>query len=186
MLKLNDKKALFLAYLLLIGAILFLSSCSQSKKVQKAKETLLSNPSELAKICAERFPAQETTVYIPGETITDTVYSFQEVMIPVECPPSDSGVVIQWKVKTVRETVTVNKTDTVNKVTVDKAKEISLLYEIDRLEAKNKELQAKVATLKKYRDWIWILIICLVIVGGLWFWFKGKTSVINSILNRSK
>ena len=180
----KPKTKLFIAYILLLAMVVFFSSCGPNKKLQKAKETMLSNPAELAKICAERFPAQETTVYIPGETVRDTLYEFQEVYIPVECPPSDSAVVIQWKVKTVRETVKESKTDTVNTVTVDKAKEFYLQSEIDNLLKKNKELEAKNDSLKKYRNWMWILIIAVIIGGGLWFWFKGKTSVINSVLRK--
>lgn len=180
----SPKAKLFIAYILLLATVLFFSSCSQSKKLQNAKETMLANSPELAKLCAERFPAQETTIYLPGEVVRDTLYEFQELYIPVECPPSDKDTVINWKVRTIRETVKETKTDTVNKVTVDRAKEYALQSELDQLVKKNKELEARNDSLKKYRDWIWILIICLIIGGGLWFWFRGKTSVINSILKK--
>lgn len=178
------KNKLFIAFILLFTYILV--GCSQSKKLQRAKDTMLDNPAELAKICSERFPAKETTIYIPGETVIDTVFSFQEVMIPVECPPSDSGVLIQWKVKTVRETVKETKVDTVHKVTVDKAREFYLESRITELEQLSKKQGDKIEVLKKYRNWMWILIIIAVIGGGLWFWFRGKTSVINSIINKAK
>lgn len=159
MFKLTDKRALFLAYLGLLAAILFLSSCSQSKKLQKAKETMLDNPSELAKICSERFPAKETTVYIPGETVVDTVFTFQEVMIPVECPPSDKDTIIQWKIRNVRETVKETKVDTVNRVTVDKAREFYLESQIEKAQ---KELAKESKKLKNRTKIMWILVVvCL-------------------------
>lgn len=186
MFKLTDKKALFLAYLGLLAAILFLSSCSQSKKLQKAKETMLDNPSELAKICSERFPAKETTIYIPGETVVDTVFTFQEVMIPVECPPSDKDTIIQWKIRNVRETVKETKVDTVNRVTVDKAREFYLESQIDQLTKEKKELQAKVDQLKKYRNWLIWLAIGVFLGLGIWFYSRIKAGAINSILNKLK
>lgn len=171
---------------MLLVAMYFLSACSQSKKLQKAKETMLDNPSELAKICSERFPAKETAIYIPGETVIDTVFSFQEVMIPVECPPSDSGIVIQWKVKTVRETVTETKVDTVHKVTVDKAREFYLESRITELEQLNKKQGDKIEVLKKYRNWLIWLAIGIAIGLGIWFYFRVKSGAINSILNKLK
>lgn len=182
----NLKTRLLLAYLMLLVAMYFLSACSQSKKLQKAKETMLDNPSELAKICSERFPAKETAIYIPGETVIDTVFSFQEVMIPVECPPSDSGIVIQWKVKTVRETVTETKVDTVHKVTVDKAREFYLESRITELEQLNKKQGDKIEVLKKYRNWLIWLAIGIAIGLGIWFYFRVKSGAINSILNKLK
>lgn len=182
----NPKTRLLLAYLMLLVAMYFLSACSQSKKIQKAKDTMLDNPAELAKICSERFPAKETTIYVPGETVVDTVFSFQEVMIPVECPPSDKDTIIQWKIKNVRETVKETKVDTVNRVTVDKAREFYLESQIDQLTKERKELLGKIDKLKRYRNWFIFLVIGIFIGLGIWFYFRIKAGAINSILNKLK
>lgn len=107
-------------------------------------------------------------------------------MIPVECPPSDSGVVIQWKVKTVRETVTETKVDTIHKVTIDKAKEFYLESRISELEKENKKQADKIEVLKKYRNWLIWLAIGIAIGLGIWFYFRIKSGAINSILNKLK
>lgn len=182
--RISDKTKLFLAYIGLLAFILLFTSCSQSKKLQKAKETMLSNPAELAKICADRFPVKDTVIYKPGSVERDTLFEYQEIYIPVECPPSDKDTVIQWKVKREKEIVVEQYRDTSIIYRRDQAKEYSLHSEIDQLKKENSKLIAKVDTLKKYRDWMWILIIAVIIGGGLWFWFKGKTSVINSILKK--
>lgn len=182
----TDKIKLLLAYILLLAAMYFLSACSQSKKLQKAKETMLDNPAELAKLCSEQFPPKETTVYLPGEVVRDTMYEFQELYVPVECPPSDKDTIIQWKVKNIRETVTETKVDTINKVTVDKAREAYLESQIDQLTKEKKELQDKVGQLKKYRNWLIWLAIGVFLGLGIWFYFRIKSGAINSILNKLK
>lgn len=182
----SPKTKLLIAYILLLATVLFFPSCSQSKKLQKAKETMLDNPSELAKICSERFPAKETTVYIPGETVVDTVFTFQEVMIPVECPPSDKDTIIQWKIRNVRETVKERQVDTVIETKPDAPKEFYLQSQIDQLTKEKKELQAKVDQLKKYRNWLIWLAIGVFLGLGIWFYFRIKAGAINSILNKLK
>lgn len=182
----SPKIKLLLAYILLLACMYFLSACSQSKKLQKAKATMLGNPAELAKLCSERFPAKETTVYIPGETVVDTVFTFQEVMIPVECPPSDKDTIIQWKIRNVRETVKERQVDTVIETKPDAPKEFYLQSQIDQLTKEKKELQAKVYQLKKYRNWLIWLAIGVFLGLGIWFYFRIKSGAINSILNKLK
>lgn len=178
----SPKAKLLIAYILLLAIAYFMSACGNSRKVQKAKDVLAANPAELAKLCADKFPAKETTIYLPGEVVRDTMYEFQELYVPVECPPSDKDTIIQWKVKNIRETVKETKVDTINKVTVDKAKEYALNAELSSLRADMEKMEGKLAKVKKTRNWLLIALIAIALLAGVWAYFKIRTAGLRGLI----
>lgn len=91
---------LFRDCLLVIAVMMFIAwlvSCNPQRQAQKYYDK---NPVELAKVCADKFPHQETitvkdslhfdTLYIPQEYIVyDTVYiEGKPILIRRECPPA--------------------------------------------------------------------------------------------------
>lgn len=180
----SSKIKLGLCFVGLILWMILVSSCSSARKLDKATQTMVNNPAELARLCSTIFPVRDSVIYVAGEPSRDTLYEYVDVLIPVECPPSMGDTLIMWKVKKERETVIEKRRDTVIVHKRDTAKETSLQADISELSAQKKRLEKEVSDLKKYRRWWIYFIIGLVIGGGFWFYFRGKTTVFKSLLNK--
>lgn len=146
--------------------IIFLASCSQSKKLAKAKGILErpENREELAKMCHDNFPCQETIKYIKGEKIIDTVTRDREDIFIVDCPPSTSGTKIEYRY-IIKDTIfNINIVDTIEKSIYDSAYHFIILQENRNLKTKNAILESKIKTKNKF---IWILAMIAAVSVGL-------------------
>lgn len=161
---------------------LMLASCSQSRKLAKARETFDENISEAARYCAAKFPVKETTIYIAGDTIRDTIIQPVTAEIPVICPPSPVDTVIRYRVTIGAPVVTKTIVDTL-KITIRDSAQIRVLgdsltvYKLTLSKSLDKlqKAQEKAARQGKTLFWFWLALIVglLIITRKLWMPILG-------------
>lgn len=163
--------------LIVIGfvSILIASCASYQKKLNKAKNFLLADPTELSKLCSDRFPNKNE--YIKGKTDTvagATIYvKGDSVKCPdgtkkkapdksVKCPPSTHSV----------DTIKVADSAMIYYLTaqIKKADDSLNIYH-ERMKVRDAEI---VKTKKENRKKIFIIIgLCALIGGGVLAKIKG-------------
>lgn len=128
---------------LVLGAILFMSSCKPSEQLQRkrANEFFNTHPAEIAKRCADQFPHTVKE----GKTITRTDTIVQPgVSIP--CPPNEKGDTVFIKCppsRTIRDTVI--RVDTIENI----ARIYALQHESDSLRVETIKDQETITTAKE-------------------------------------
>lgn len=175
---------MLMVYIAIIGLLIMCNACSSSKKLDKAKQTMLANQDELARLCAKTFPAVERIVYKEGKIIRDTLIELQDLLIPVDCPASKKDTVIKWQVQFKDRIIKENKVDTVEKEIESGPVIAALKADVQDCKAENEELKSENETLKKYRNWFIYFVIGLIVGLAIWIYIKGPVSIINKILRK--
>lgn len=123
----SDKAKLLLAYITLIGVMLWLAACNPSKKAARIFDQ---HPDKAAKYCAEKFPVKDDTLYLQGGVIVDTIIEVKDSLVRVICPKSDTVTEVKQVVRF--RTVTVDKlrVDTVTVIRENKANTAYLESEV--------------------------------------------------------
>lgn len=182
---------------LILVAILavMLTNCGETRRLEKAKEVLDRNELEAATYCATKFPVVPVEIYIPGKTVSDTVWQQYQDYVPFDCPPSDTvvryKVQIQFKEKIISK-VTV---DTLKTKVVDSAR-TKMWEEMYKREVKSRLVSEKDAAkwkaiAKRRADtnsylWLALIFIALVLTRKLWWpyiggWFSKGASIVGKL-----
>lgn len=154
----NDIITFILVIAGIIGLILFLTSCSAVKRVNKDERKQLKVIADYSK----KHPAKNDTVFklVPGDTIIQTDEKFDTLYYDV----SDTVLIPEYKYKTVVKTVTITKTvrDTILKTIVDRSKEKALQDIVNNADRKYLDMKADFLDMQhkrnKWRTWFFILV----------------------------
>lgn len=168
--------------------LLLLASCSTSRQIAKAKQTLNDNPPAGAEYCATYFPAHDTQTNTSDTvTLRDTVTEQGPVVevrindtvtVKAQCPPS----------RVVHERQVIH--DTTRIVRVDRAAvtacESQLAESNDRglsLSRENDALKARIMG-KVLIPW-WLIALAGLGLGG-WLWYRVKAGALRSVISKMK
>lgn len=184
MLRLTPKNWLSLLFLGL--AIFVLLSCSDTRKIAKAKETLDNRPEIAAKYCADKFPIQEQVIFTTGATRVDTIYQPYNDYVAFDCPPSDTIVTYQVEVKFKEKLITKRITDTITIVQENTARVVALTSDLTISQAETKNLTVRLAAANKEITYFWAFLIACFVAFGIWAYFRIRAGAISGILAKLK
>lgn len=157
--------AIFLAVLLTVFVLLFISSCNSKKKFVKYAAL---HKEELAELCSENFKPE--TKIIEGRTDTTTKIEYKDSVI-VNCPPVEAktGQIIRSTTKCPPTKIITNTFTRVDTLKVaNTAKEYALQSKLTKSEKDNKKLTDGKA------KWRLQAILLYVVSGALLWLFLAK------------
>lgn len=181
----NHKTKLGIGFIIII-ALHFLSGCSESKQIAKAKQRLDSNPIEAAKYCAAKFPVKEQVIFTPGAIRIDTVWQAYSDYVPFDCPPSDTVVTYKVDVKFKEKIITRTVTDTITIVRENTARVDQITRLFDQAQSDNTVLIKRLKAANKEISYWWAFLIACFVAFGIWGYFRIKAGAISSILSKLK
>lgn len=157
---------------IIILFMLYIAACCLSGCMTTNKATAyLKDKGKLAEVCAKEYPVQSSTVYLPGDTVTEVIevpgdtllhfdtiwrnqYGIRVDTIVKRCPPS------RIITKTVVDTITVTKEST--------ARLDSALQQAGKYKAAAEKWKARAD--KRQRVNLWLIIVTCVLVGYTFRW----------------
>jgi hypothetical protein len=156
--------------LTLILAVTLFCSCSQSRQLNKARDTFDKNPGDAALYCAEKFPVQESTRITVTDTVRDTIPVPVYKVVDITCPPSPKDTVIKYKLSFAMPAITTRIRDSVIRTVPDSAR-VRVLRDslanagliIRTMERNIQETERSLAKARKTLFWFWVAVAILVL-----------------------
>lgn len=172
----TNKLLLFFGFIALLAVSLL--GCSEQKKLEKAAKTFDRNHLEASAYCADRFPVEETTTFLPGKVIFDTLYIPIEVVDSFACPPSDTVVKYKIQLQTKMQKIVERKTDTL----VKEIENLARVTELDiRLVEERKTTELLTGKVKAKNKFLWWLLV-ITIIETLWLLRKPLIRLICPVI----